>query len=370
VELVETRYYEPRKIANTTYIVFMAIEKYIAQEIFKGDASRVMFCSDEFAFRQRINKLYPTLTPPYTSIQANQLQFPFANYFREKNWSMDTRHGIQSPQAALFGIPLSEDLPFDVRFLQTQQNYTMTFYFNRDDDAQNAYDILMWMQNPTPKQFAYSGLKYKNYNIDIPIIFTVENLNWTNEYKEKEWLEENRVITIRASINIKSVLMDQYASGSASNMFEVMPAESEIGQFFITRESILDFMSYKNDPLLNEENIVMDIISQFTPDPTLSATFDVTPITETSATLVWDYNVLALPNYASEVLVMLNNGLQAYVTTTNKTYSFTELEPESTYIANIYFTSLTGQVVKLSKTFETVDPENQKTLKGMIGLLF
>lgn len=369
MELMESRFYEPKKINNSSYIVMMAIEKYISQEIFKGNGSRIFYGSDEFALRQRVNKLFPSLTPPYTSIQASQLQFPFANYFRSRNWYKDTRSAIQSAEAALYGLPLSTEIPINVRFLQTEQDYTLTLYFNRDDDAQNAYDILTWMQLPTPKQFTFPGLMYKKYNIDIPIVLTVTDLEWTNEYKEKDWLEKNRIITVRASLNIKTVLLDQYASGSASNMFDVMPADSDIGVFYITREALLDFLSFKNDMHLNTENIVLDITSNFTPDPELNASFNVTA-TKTTALCVWDYNELAESIYSGSVLVNLNNEIKAYPALNSKTFTFTDLQPESTYTANIYFTSNSGQVIKLSKTFETLPDGEAKNLKGMIGLEF
>ncbi len=370
MELIESRYYNPQRLNNTTYLVMMALEEYIGREIFKGEGSRVFYGSDDFAFRQRLNKLYPTLGTPYASVSASQLQFPFANYFRQSGWSIDTRPAIQNATAALIGFELSPEIPVPVRFLQTEMNFSLNFYFSRDDDAQNCYDILMWIQNPTPKQFAFPGLMYKNYKADIPIILKTENITWTNMYKENEWLQKNRIITISASMNVKSVLVDQFAQGTSSSLFEVLPAESDIGRFYITEESILDFLAFKNDPLLNSENIVFDLMANFTPDPTLDPTFVVSGETQSSATLTWNYNPLAEELYDDTVLLLFDSGIQARVPLSDKTYTITDLEPESTYTVAIYFTSTTGNVIKLTQTIETVIPENKKELKGMIGLTF
>ncbi len=370
MEIIESRYYQPTKLNNVTYLVFMALEKYFGQEVFKGDGSRFFYSSPEFAFRQRINKLYPSLTPPYTSISASQMQFPFANYYRSSGWRIDSRPAIQNATAALHGLSIGLDTPVPIRFLQTEMDFDLTFYFNRDEDAQNCYDILMWVQNPTPKQFSFPGLKYKNYSLDIPIILKLENISWTNQFKENEWLEKNRIIVVSAKANVKTTLVDQFAPGSESSLFEVMPAEADIGKFYITRESILDFLSYKNDPLLNEENIVMDILASFTPDPQLEATFEVVVPDETSAIFNWDYNVEALEFYESNILIVLNDGTQIIKPITDKTFTLSPISSNSTYIASIYFTSTDGKIVKLTQTFETVDPSDAKDLKGMIGLEF
>jgi len=370
MELIESRYYQPNKLNNVTYLVFMALEKYFGQEIFKNDLSRIIYSSSEFAFRQRINKLYPSLTPPYTSITASQMQFPFANYFRNSSWRIDSRPAIQNATAALYGFSISNEIPVPIRFLQTEMDFDFNFYFNRDDDAQNCYDILMWIQNPTPKQFSFPGLKYKNYSLDIPIILKTENITWTNQFKENDWLNKNRVIVVSATINVKTTLVDQFAPGSVSALFDVMPSESEMGQFYITKESILDFLSYKNDPLWNEENIVMDITAQFTPDPQLEATFEIEVPDETSVVFTWDFNEEALEFYEDKVLILLNDGTQIYVPIEDKTYTLSPVSSNSTFIASIYFTSKDGKIIKLTETFETVDPDDQKDLKGMIGLTF
>jgi len=368
MELVENTYYNPVKFNNTSYLTMMALEKYFAIEIFKGDASRIHFSSPEFAFRQRINKLFPTISPPYTSVTASQLHFPFASYYRSKEWSIDTRPAIQNATAALVGFEISDAIPVPLRFLQTEKTYTMYFYFDRDSDAQNAYDILMWIQNPTPKQFTQAGLQYKNYKLDIPIIMSLSNVTWTNQYKEKDWLEKNRVIVISAEVNIKSVIVDQYAQGTISNIFDVMPADSDIGKWYITKECILDFLSYKGEDMrLSDENIVLDIIGTFDPDPTLDATLAVSGITETECTVTWNYNSLAEDLYEDNVTIIFDTGVRILVPMLDKSITVPDLNSESTYVISIYFTSLVGQVTKLTTTIETVLPSEQKALKGMIG---
>jgi hypothetical protein len=370
MEIIEQRYYDPKRLTNSTYLIMMALETYIGQEIFKGDGSRIFYGSDSFAFRQRMNKLYPTINTGITSVTASQLQFPFCNYFRASSWKIDTRPAIQNATAALYGFQISNDIPVNVRFLQTEMDFNLTFYFNRDDDAQNCYDILMWIQNPSPKQFPWSGMQYKNYKIDIPVIMTTSNISWTNQYKENEWLQKNRIIVVKADINIKSVVLDQFAQGSKSGLFEILPADSDIGKYYITREALLDFLSFKKEPLLDKENIVFDIIANFTPDPELTPTLTISDIIETGFKVSWNYNEDALELYEPNVTILLDSGIQAIVPITDKEKVFEGLEPESTYVMAIYFTSLSGKIIKLTETINTVIPENQKELKGMIGLEF
>lgn len=367
MEIEASVYYNKNKFTNTSYLLMMFLEEYFGKEIFKGDGSRVIYASNEFAFRQRLNRLYPEMTPPYTSISSSQMQFPFCSYYRSSNWIKDTRLGIQSANAILSGISLSEEIPITARFIPAEATFDMYFFFDRDDDAQNCYDILMWIQNPAPKQFGYSGLQYKSYKIDMPIVMSVTELNWTNTYKENEWLKKNRVITIKASVTLKSMIMDQYAQGSTSSLFEVQPS-SNIPQFYITRESILDFLSFKNDPLLNTENIVLDVLANFEPDPQLEATFLVDEATTNSVTFDWNYNIEAVDLFNDTVSIILSNGTTYLAPIDDKSITITGLDNESTYTASIYFTSTTGQVVKLTQTFTTSNPEDKKELRGMVGL--
>jgi len=369
MELIEQRYYNPTRLNNTTYLLMMFIEQYFGQEIFKGEGSRIFYGSDEFAFRQRLNKLYPKVSSPNASVNASQLQFPFCNYFRNTGWRIDNRPAIQNATAAIKGFNISNSVPIPIRFLQTEMDYDLTFYFDRDDDAQNCYDILMWIQNPTPKQYEYPGLMYKNYKLDIPIIMRTNSVTWTNQFKENEWLQKNRIIVVKANITIKSVVVDQYAQGRKSSLFKVIP-ESGTEEFYITKQSILDFLNYKKDPLINKENIVLDIIANFPVDPMLNAVARVENITETSATITWDYNEEALYLYEDRILIQFETGEQLRPLITDKQALLENLEPETTYNLLIYFFGKSGSVIKKTALFESVLPENQLELKGMIGLEF
>lgn len=370
MEIIENRYYQPTRINNTTYLIMMFIEMYFGKEIFKNEGNRIFYGSDEFAFRQRLNTLYPSLATPYIGINAVQMQFPFANYFRNSGWRIDSRPAIQNATAAIKGFDISNEISVPIRFLQTEMDFSLTFYFTRDDDAQNCYDILMWIQNPTPKQFAFPGLMYKNYKLDLPIIMHTKNITWTNQFKENDWLQKNRIIVVKADLTVKSVVLDQYAQGDSSTLFEILPQESEIGKFYITKECILDYLSFKGDPLIDKDNIVMDIIANFTPDPELNPVINTTDITQTSVNITWDYNEEALPLYEEEVLIVLDNGTQYKIPITDKLLTITGLDSESTYNYNIYFYSKSGSIIKRTGIFATSLPTDKLELKGMIGLEF
>jgi len=368
MEIPSSRYYNKYRISNTHYLLMSAIEVYFGREIFKGEGNRIFYASDEFAFRQRINKLYPSVTPPYDSLQASQLQFPFANYFRISNWKIDHRPAIQNATAALIGFPISIDIPQTIRFLQAECTFSLKFYFNRDDDAQNCYDILMWAQNPSPKYLALPGLYYKNIALKLPIILAVENVSWTNEYKEKEWLSKNRILVVSAQVTLKSFILDQYAQGPKSSLFVVLPQGSEVEEIYITKESILDFLAFKNNPFLNEEFIEMDFIANFTPDPELLPVITTDTITNESIKILWDFNPLAREFYEDVIKIYIDNGSSYEINMDVKEFIIPNLNEGSTYKISLYFFNKNGAIVKATIEATTSGtPENKPRLEGLIG---
>jgi hypothetical protein len=334
----------------------VATENYFANNVFRSDLTRVVYASPEYAFRQRLNLLAKAGQP-----SVKELQLPFMSYFRRGNWEIDTRAAVQNATAALAGFPEIAASYQKLRFLQVKTVFECVAFFNSDLDAQAGYEALLWIQQPSPKQFRYPGMEYLGGQFDIPIHLQIDNLVFNPDTTEKDWLVKNRVIPIKFDLLIKSVSMAQRPQTPQSSVF--FEQENAV----ITKKVILDFLAYKyKNSFYDEQHIDFEVDGIFNSDPDLNGSLIVANTTNTSVTVNWSYNPLADPLYETDVKLVLN-GYETFIVPRNQlTYTFTGLGKESLCNITIWFTSLAGQITKYTAS-ATTGTDSHIGLKGMVG---
>ncbi len=357
-EIRETFYYEHSKFPNVFYAINIALEQFLGRELFKGDLSRVQYASEEYAFRQRLNLLAQAGSP---SIKA--LDLPFLSYYRNGSWEIDDRPGVQAAVTAVEGIR-EESLGYQkLYFLNMKTSYKFVAFFSSDKDAQLAYEILSWIRYPSAKQFKFSGVYYKEYELDIPIQFWTKNISFSPNFNETEWLQKNRIFPITFEVEVKSAILAHQPQVSSS----IFPIDEEL---YITKKVLLDFLAYKGSKdFMSEDHLDFEVDYVFNPDPELYGTLTLGSSTLTSITVNWDYNELCEELYTDNVKIVVNNFVEFDVPKSDKTYTITELVPNSTYNISIWFTSLDGKVTKYSLATQTSQDE-PLYLKGMVGYTF
>jgi Fibronectin type III domain len=358
MEIPVINYYNQDKFSNTFYLIMIAIETYFSKNLFKDDLTRVFYASEAYAFRQRLN-----LLAAQGADSINELQLPFMSYFREGNWKNDTRAAVQNATAALAGFPESVISYQLLRFLQVMATFSCICFANSDADAQLMYEILLWIQQPAPKQFTFGSMDYLGGTFDIPITFAIENLEFNPSTNEKDWLVKNRVFLIKFDLVVKSVVIAQQPQTPDSTLFEDQTPP------VITKTVILDYLAYKNQSTWTDlQHIDFEVMGTFNNDPQLNGSLTVTGITNTSITVSWTENPASVPNYQPNVILILNNYPDSEVTVplSAGTYTFTDLEPQSTYQIGIWFTSNLEQVTKYTAT-ATTGTNMFIGLKGMVG---
>ena len=349
-------YYDPSKFSNSEYLVMIATESFFANNIFRSDLTRVLYCSEQYAFRNRLNILAQRGEDP-----IKELQLPFMSYYRQGNWEIDDRPGVQNATAALYGFPESSASNQYLRWLQVKGQFSCVAFFNSDSDAQLGYESLLYIQQPSAKQFKFSSMEYLGTTFDIPIQLKIENLQWMPDIIEKDWLIRNRILPVKFDLLIRSVSFAQSPQTPESNIF----SDQEVP--VITEHVILDYLSYKfKNAHYDEEHIDFTVDQVITPDPALEGSLTTDTITNNSIKVKWDYSSHADSLYQTNVILVLNGIQQVTVLRSAKTYTFTGLERESIYKIDIIFTSLTNQIVKYSVT-ATTTTDSSLNLKGMIG---
>lgn len=329
----------------------------MANAIFRGNSSRIIYASPQYTFRQRLNLLSQNGSQ---SILA--LQFPYMSYFKQNNYVLDSRPGALNAWSAMSGF---EDVGIgyqNLRYIMMSMVFNCIAFFTNDIDAQMAVETLNWIQYPTDKQAIAGSVTYVGTDIQIPVTMSVSNIQFNNGKSELDWLDQQRVIPLMFDINMRSVMLSQEPQGPESNVyFDNSPP-------VITRKVILDFLSYKGlDDLFSINNPDIIVLSNFNPDPDLMGTLTITAATNTSLTVVWTYNPLAVPLYQTNVLLALGNNDQFSVPMAQGTYTFTNLEPNSLYTVYIVFFSNTGVVTKYTTT-GTTNNEFIVSIPGLIGL--
>lgn len=351
-------YYNQDKFSNTFYLILIAIETYFSKNLFREDLTRVFYASEKYAFRQRLNLLAKSGVD-----SVNELQLPFMSYFREGNWKIDTRAAVQNATAALAGFPealISYQL---LRFLQVMTTFTCVCFANSDVDAQLMHETLLWIQQPAPKQFRFPSMDYLGASFDIPVTFAIENIVFNPDTTEKDWLVKNRVIPIKFDLIVKSVAFAQQPQTAGSTLFEDQQPP------VITKTVLLDYLAIKNQSsFTDQQHIDFEVTGTFYNDPSLNGTLTVTGTTETTITVAWTENFDSIPFYQPNVTLILNNyaGSEVSVPLSQGTYTFTDLQPQSTYQIGIWFFSLKDQITKYTAS-ATTGTNVLVGLKGMTG---
>lgn len=352
-------YYDTTKFSNTFYLVQIALETFFSYNIFRSDLSRIIYASEEYAFRQRLNLLSKNATP---SIQ--EIQLPFMSYFRKGNWQIDDRIALPNATAALVGYSESVLGGLNMRFLSAMTSFDCVLWMNSDLDAQMAHENLLWIQQPSPKQFAFNGMQYQSYEFSIPIHLTINSIDFNPAYTERQWLIENRVFPIKFGMTVRSGVLSQLPQDSNSDLYWSQQPVT------ITKKVLLDFLSYKfKNSFYDQQNITIEIDGIFTADPLLNGIFQIVGATDTSLTVEWSYNPAAVSLYKPNVTIDVNLGEISYVVPlTSNTYTITGLTPDSLYNLEIWFVSTSGQVTIYKTTGSTTAINAAPiTIPGLIG---
>lgn len=351
MELQGKFYFDTSALSNTHYLVQIALEQIMGNNLFRGNLSRIIYASQGYSFRQRINLL------SQNGVESiNALSLPYMSYFRRGNWDLDSRPGALNAYAAIIGVEDPGLNDQHLRYMLSKVTFDCLAFYSTDVDAQLAYEVLQWMKYPTDKQFKFDSITYKNVDISIPITLNVDNITFNEGKSEKDWLNANRIIPIGFTITMRSVVLGQAPQGPESTEFYNEPTP------VITRKVLLDFLSYKgNSDLFSQNNTDLIVLSNFTPDPNLNGTFTTGTITNNSIVVHWDYNPAADTLYQPNVLLALGNNDQFSVPRNQKTYTFSGLQGSSLYNMYIFFFKNDGTVTKYIISATT-------TVQNTIGL--
>lgn len=353
-------YYKHSLLTNSSYLVQIAIEKYLSSLLFGGDLTKILYASFAYCFRARVNQLQVLGIQP-----DSYLGTPFAVYYRDTNWKPVKGGGSYS---LIKGIE-DESIGKTIRAMLVESSYSVFVFYNRDDDAQVAYDTLISDTQPSRLQFFFDSLMYKGREISLPIAFDIQNVSFQMSLKETDWLKQARIIPISFTLQCESAIL----LNPLYVYTDQDPEDAE--EVYISKKVILDYLSYKTNDLFDTSHIDLELLYSLSDPPPIVAVFDKENLTSNSVTLKWAINKNSLPLLKDKVTIVINNYFQyetdLYLTSDDNTiygnYALTGLYPDSLYNCVLWIKTKNNSVVKKTQSFTTPSVSNALFMKGIEG---
>ena len=209
-EFQARQYYVHKSYVNTYYAMYKYLEGWLASNVFRNDLSRVFLASDEYAYRRRF-ELTDT-SKDFDTLDFSSLRFPFANYWPQNSgWIPDER--IAAKQAALTytGIFVGNT---KLRVAASILPINVTLYFDREDDARLAYDILYfksfnehYYETTVTYGTDYTSAEGLSPVLRIPANMSIPSLKFNPTFKESDWLKKQRIFVIQAQFDMRSFVI-------------------------------------------------------------------------------------------------------------------------------------------------------------------
>lgn len=245
-------YYNKHNWVNTTELLAISLESFFTDNLFKGDLSRAVYATADYAYRRRFELLDTSRN--FENIEASSLQFPFMSYRIEDNWKPITDKRIFSLEES--GVASASGLA-NLRIIQVENTVNILLHFDREDDARMAYDKLAFMGSN--KRWVTQKVTYQFDSLDIPFRFLVDSnkISFSPKIQENDWLKENRLFILSLEVDVNSMILFPPEQYSDDTDFSPEP-------FVISEEVIMEFTAGKTTSItsvgeaLEDSSIVLN----------------------------------------------------------------------------------------------------------------
>ena len=362
-EFQQSSFFDTKTYGMSYYSAQIALERFISAKVLRGDLSRILFTSDSFVFRARMEQQDRSLT--YSG--ASSLDFPFANYWYEGFWKDDDRTASKQASQQLSGMDLGSGTY--IRSRAVMATIPFTFYFNSDNEARIAYENLQWSFRPR-SVVIQTTVKYKSTDIIIPLNVTLESVEFNPDYTEKEWLTQNRIIPIRASFSVRTYALGPNIQTPVTN--GIAQGFSEDGLQYITETVLFGFLQSKN-LLATPGEYEMSITAYFDPayDVTVNSITS-SALTFDSVTINWDLSIPTTADTTSlssiSIFVPGRNEIVVDSPALVGSHVITNLNELSTYAITILVKLKSGKIKSQVITITTANNPATPDSGGLIGL--
>lgn len=350
VEVQARQYYVHDSYIPVYYYVYEALEKWLADVVFREDRSRIILSSNEFAFRRRFE--LTDMSRPYKELEISSLHFPFANYWPLNiGWDREERLAANPAVLLYTGIYTNRSR---IRASNANIAIPVNFYFDREDDARLAYSKLYFY---TFNEFSQEEkITFQNEEIGLPVVISLKSLQFNPQFNETDWLKQNRIFVITANINLRTYIIappeqplwnqvvtgdDMLSNGDAyddgnSTYNLVRTVETTTSSMGGLSEESFEKLIYEGE--IKEPEVLVNYLK-------------VDETTDDSVKIVWDVEGTT----AVATIGIKKAGEKKYtaIPPESTEYTFTDLSPDSEYKVYVKFTLEDGTSKRLSLNIRT-----------------
>lgn len=184
---MDTNYYQDSSFINVLYIIDLSLISHFSSMLFGGDQTRVIYASNDYAFRKRSDN------------NISNLNLPFMN-FRLKSHEVGERIRWNLPSNSQ-GVFIDE-LDAKVRFSPILLNYEASIWFHRDFDIKYAFNEIVW--DSDNKTLLRPHATINTVDVDFPAHLGYSGPSLDPQYNEKDWLEKNNIHSATIDFEIQS----------------------------------------------------------------------------------------------------------------------------------------------------------------------
>lgn len=367
MELSAQQYYIHRNYYNSYYYVYKALEDWIANNIFRQDVSRVFLASSNYAFRRRFE--LTDMSRNFEEIEVSHLNFPFASYWPlNTGWSADDRIAGVNAAMVYGGIYVGDT---KIRAISSTLSIPTTLYFDREDDARLAFEILYFKQ--INEHYYNIDMPFGDNTLGLPINMKLTGLQFNPSTTEEDWLKNNRIFLVQVNFDIRTYVIQvpiqpRYDLSLDVNGFlsDGSVYDPGIERYYLTEEVINNIFNY-NDLLMSTISIDGTILD----NSILVDRLVVTEIDTISAKISWEL-AEGCPEFTDISVQFIGDPNVIKLNPKRMYYVFNDLKPGSFYAGYIIFKSKDSSK-QLGFTFNTLESQKQQMAKeepknSLIGL--
>lgn len=374
MEISSRQFYIHKNYYNSYYYVYKALEDWIANNIFRQDSSRVFLASSNYVFRRRFE--LTDMSQNFEDIEISHLNFPFASYWPlNTGWTSDDRLAGVNVAMVYSGIFVGDT---KIRAISSSLSIPVTFYFDREDDARMAFEMLYFKQ--INEHYYSVDMPFNGNVLGLPISMTISGLSFNPSRTESDWLNNNRIFTIEATFGIRTYVIQSPLQPKFDSQLDGFNEDGDIilsdgsiynpgfEKYYLTEEVITNMFNY-NDILTSEIRVDGTIFDNSIKINKLA----ITEIDTISGKLSWEYPTdEENPEITSIEIILMGDSKVIEINPRESFYVFNDLTPGSFYVGYITFktASSSKQLGFTFTTLESLDVIKQKEApkSSLIGL--
>ena len=206
-EFIQNNYYNSTNIkwVDVHRSNKISIEAWLTKLLFHNDLSRVVYATQDIAFRRRIETLDQGKDDE-APLKPEMLDLPFASFSMSGDPEPDDRMAAVNATEAVTGLYYEEE-DRKMRTIAIKTKYKIICWFSRRDDVRMAHQLLFQEMIPKHPIWMYTPVKWRNITVNLPTFVELESINTTPDYKERDWLTKNRIFPIEIELTSRSYML-------------------------------------------------------------------------------------------------------------------------------------------------------------------